>query len=297
MMKSSLLPPVGVPAPPPLQQSGPAPATGRRATVTTPAASLFSRAKRTDRGVPLRVFFYSEAGFGKTSAAACAPGVAFVLTPGEDGYHILLSRGLVPEVDVAQVSSWSGLCDLLDALAGADQDQVPTWLAIDAMTGVQELLFEHLVQTEYNGVRGEKGFLSYQSGYKIAGREMDILKARLDRVRDRGVNILLLAHSTIGRRPNPEGKDFPRFVPQLHERVWEPLEKWHDVIVIGRFDVDPKEIAKGVVRGQGGGTRILSTQQADWLTAKSRLGNRSEIIVPEGNGQTTWQALELFWKE
>lgn len=274
-----------------LAPPGATPLTGRQAIRSS--GPLFSVAKR-PQNLALRVLWYAEEGFGKTAASAHAPGASFVLGPGEDGYETLLWRGLVPELPVARPETLLDLYHFLDRLA--EEAEVPGWLVLDALGSFQEMLFEYITATEYNGVRGEKGFLSYQGGYRLAGREMERLLSRLERVRERGCNILLLAHATVGKRPNPEGRDFPRHQIQLHEKVYEPLIKWVDLALMGRFQTDVKEVAKGVVRGVGGSVRVLSAANADWMQAKNRFGDHEDVVVSGNTALDTWKALESFWK-
>lgn len=244
---------------------------------------------------PPRIVLNAVEGWGKTSCAAFAPEPAVLMAKGETGYQTLLGAGLVPSVQAAYVEDWEALLAFLDDLAGAATMPCKT-LALDALGGFERLCHERVCARDFEGKWGEKGFSSYQKGYEQSLPDWLQLLQRLDRVRDRGITILLLGHVQIRPFKNPLGEDFDRYVSDVHHKTWGVTHKWADAVLFGQFvnvvDKDKPTDKKG--KGIGGTDRVIYTERRDAYDAKNRYGLPALLDIPnspQGAWDTIWNAI------
>ena len=249
-----------------------------------PAARAAFSAEKIQRG-PLssklapRILLYAVEGWGKTTMGAYAPDPMILMAPGEDGYLTLLGEGRVPEVPRVRISDWAELLGVLDFLA-QNLDECQT-VVLDGLAGFEALCHHKVCDAEFNGDWGEKGFTAFQKGYDIALRDWEILLARLDRLREKGKTVLLLAHHDIRTFSNPIGPDFDQYVTNLHKKTWAVTKPWPDMILFGStITVVSKDKGSKKPKAVGGTDRILYTSLTDGYYAKNRHGLPTEIYMP-----------------
>ena len=244
---------------------------------------------------PPRIVLTAVEGWGKTSCAAFAPEPAILMAKGETGYETLLGSGLVPCVLTAEVPGWRGLLALLDSMAAQPTLEIKT-LALDALGGFERLCHEHVCNRDFEGNWGEKGFAGYQRGFDLAVTDWLRLLQRLDRLRDRGVTVLLLSHVQIRPFKNPLAEDYDRYVADVHHKTWAVTHQWADAVLFGQFvaviNKDRPTDKKG--KGIGRTERILCCERRDAYDAKNRYGMPAEIDIPDDPSRTwptIWEAL------
>lgn len=237
--------------------------------------------------LPPRILLYAVEGWGKTTLAAHAPEPIILMAPGEDGYLTLLGQGRVPEVARVELETWRETIATLDYVIG-HPDECKS-VALDGLARFEALCHQKVCDEEYQGEWGEKGFAAYGRGYEAAVREWLILLERLDRLRQLGKTILLLAHSEIRTYSNPLGPDFDQYILNLHRKTWAATKPWPDMVLFGTtVSVVTKE--KGKAKGIGGTDRVLHTSLTDGFYAKNRHGLPAEILMPEDPSQL-WSTL------
>lgn len=239
---------------------------------------------------PPRIVLNAVEGWGKTSCLAYMPKPLLLMSKGETGYDTLAGNGLAPEIPAELVESWEGLHKILDMLAKEESLPYKT-LGLDATGGFEKLCHEYVCRTEYNGVWGDKGFGSYQKGYDVSITEWVKMLSKLDRIRNKGVMIMLIGHSKIGQYKNPIGNDFDRFTSDMHQKTWGVTLKWVDAALFGKF-VTITEGKKESKKGVGGTDRIIYTEHRDAYDAKNRYGMPPEIDIPNDPSKI-W---ETIWK-
>ena len=222
-------------------------------------------------------------GWGKTSFAANAPGVAIIQSRGETGYQTLVSMGRVPAVPNVVADSWEGLLGLLDTIA-SDPGAIKT-LALDALGGFERLCHEHICLREFGGDWGEKGFGSFARGYEQSIPEWVAMLNRLDKIREKGVSIILLSHVHVKPFKNPTGSDFDRYEAACHAKTWGVTHKWADAVLFCTFRTVTAE-KKGKTKGIGGTDRVAYTERRDAFDAKNRHGMPEELEIPEDPAQS-----------
>lgn len=236
---------------------------------------------------PDRSIVNAVEGWGKTSLVAYAPKPAILMARGETGYPTLLKAGLVPSLPAVELVTWADTLDQLDYMI-ANPDGIET-LALDALGGFERLCHEHVCNRDFGGEWGDKGFQAYMRGYDVSISEWLLMLQRLDRLRNKGVQIIILSHAKSKTFKNPLGADFDRYSADCHDKTWAATTKWADNIFFGTFTtvvVDGKgaiatsDAVKGRKKGIGGDERIVYTQRRDGYDAKNRHGMEPEISMP-----------------
>jgi hypothetical protein len=125
----------------------------------------------------------------------------------ETGFDSLKSVGKIPD-DVTQVKidSYEELMDPQDGLPGAEPG---SWNVLDSLSGFEALLRDYVLRTEFDGVK--KQFDAYSQGTrKNVPRHADLFLSTCVRLRQKGVNILMIAHEATETIRNPQGEDYIR---------------------------------------------------------------------------------------
>ena len=291
--ENAAAPPAASPSPPP----GPPPKAAGNGNGKPVVVPTLGKAEAKFR--PPRIVVNGVEGWGKTSLAAYAPEPAILMARDETGYLTLLGAGTVPNVDAGAIDAWPELLALLDELAGRDELPYKT-LALDAMGGFERLCHEHVCRRDFNNDWGERGFASYQKGYDVALSDWLGLLQRLDKINQRGLMILILAHCQIRPFKNPLGEDYDRFVANVHHKTWSTTHKWVDAVFFANFIpvIDEKKGSRP--KGIGGNDRIIFTQHHDAYDAKNRYGMRAELDIPAKPAEmwpTLWAAIKDNGKE
>jgi len=265
-----------------------------------PQAKIPTISKADVKFLPPKLALNCVEGWGKTSCGAYAPKPAILMARGETGYLTLLGAGLVPSVPKALIESWQSLLALLNDLLTKEKLPYKT-LVFDAIGGFERLCHEFVCYRDFKGDWGEKGFTSYQQGYEVAVSDWLQMLALLDRIRTKGIIILLLGHTQIRPFKNPMGPDFDRYIADIHHKTWAVTHKWVDAALFGTYLTVVDQVSKGKNpkgKGIGGTQRILYTERRDSFDAKNRYAMASEIDIPNDPSQiwsTIWQ--NIYRKE
>jgi len=258
-------------------------ATSRRPTVSPPKKLSLSDAIAGSKKLPSRVVFHGQGGIGKTCFAGHAPKPFFLLSPGETGLHTLIDSGILSDTPNLEVPSWSGLLDVIEELIATE---VPhKTLVIDTIDGMEKLANQFVCDTNYSGDWSEKGFMSYQCGFRgVAAGPWRGFLASLDRLREaRQMGILLLAHTGVGNHRNPNGSDYSRFMPDMYKDAWQLTYGWADIVLFGNRDI----IVEKDKKAKGGAIRTCYSEYDAAWDAKNRHNLPPEIDMGE-SGKEAW---------
>lgn len=268
---------MNAPSAPPARPSMPPPSAKPTSGVLVKSAALaFAMPSAAPRAQCL--ILNTCEGWGKTSFAANAPGVAIIQARGETGYQTLVGMGRVPAVPAVVADSWEGLIGLLDSIT-AEPGAIKV-LALDALGGFERLCHEYICAREFGGDWGEKGFGSFARGYDQSIPEWVGMLNRLDKIREKGVGIILLSHVHVKPFKNPTGADFDRYEAACHAKTWGVTHKWADAVLFGTFRTITAE-KKGKTKGIGGTERVAYTERRDAFDAKNRHGMPEELDIPD----------------
>lgn len=232
-------------------------------------------------GLPNRYILHAVEGWGKTSFGAQTPKPIFIEVGKETGLETLIDNGLVADTPhFPAVQDWAGLLGAIEALTVEDHPY-KTCL-IDTINGSETMCHELVCHRDFGDDWGEKGFASYGKGPEIALPEWRIFLNALDRLREtKRMGIMLLCHTKVKTFKNPEGADYDRYQPDMHEKTWGLTHKWADAVFFGNFEVSVEQgrkvdlMKKG--KGIGGNHRLMYTQRSAAYDAKNRLGLPPEV--------------------
>ena len=190
---------------------------------------------------------------------------------------------------VGGVECWS---DLRDALHQADLWTSHETIIIDSASVAQRYAEKFTIET----VKHEKGHFvksvegyGYGKGFQFVLETFWLLLADLDAHRRAGRNVILVCHATTSMAPNPEGEDYLRYEPDLHQppktgRIRDAVKNWCDHMLFISYD---KVVQDG--KAVGAGTRTIYPQEMPWFWAKSR--TLADPIPYEKGSDEVWKQL------
>jgi hypothetical protein len=253
-------------------------APARAPAAPPPKVSRLSAVKRGRVARPPRCLFYGPEGVGKSSLAADAPATIFLNI--EDGLGEL-DCARYPfddegrEIPRSLVEVYAAIDDL--TVSAHDYETV----AIDTVDAIEaRLLWPHVCES-----RGEEGGIEsfgYGKGYVHALDEWRTFLSRLDKLRDRGMRVILLGHSFVKSFKNPAGEDYDRYQLKLHDKAAGLIKEWCEVVGFVRFEEGAAKLAGDKsqakrARGWASGRRLLHLERTAAWDAKSRLSLPTEI--------------------
>lgn len=233
--------------------------------------------RRGPRETPFSVVLYGPEGIGKSTFGAGAPNPIFLGT--EDG---------TSQLDVASFPTPQKFSDVLDAIAtlGAEEHDFRT-LVLDTLDWLEPLIHAHVCKA--NGKASIEAF-GYGKGYVLALDEWRTLLAALGKLRTKGMNVVLLAHSRVKGYHNPAGDDYDRYTMKLHEKAEQLVKEWADAVLFATYKVVTTENDQGRIKAYGDGTRVAYTEHRPAWDAKNRYGLPLEIPLDWGDFEAAARA-------
>ncbi len=214
---------------------------------------------------PMRVLLYGVEKIGKSSFAAAAPGCIFICP--EDGISEI-GAPTFPEPSV-----WAEVLAAIEELRTSAHDY--RFLVIDTVDWIEPMIWEHICKRD-----GEKSVESYGygRGYTAALDEWRMLLSKLEKLRaDRGMGIIMLAHSWTKPWKNPLGGDYDRFEMKMNNKASGLLKEWADCVLFAAFEQYAHEDKNKRVRGVSSGARMIYTQRNAVYDAGNRYNLPPEL--------------------
>lgn len=208
-----------------------------------------------------RVMIYGPHGLGKTTFGSGAPAPVFILT--EDGLGKL-------EVDHFPLAT--SYQDVLDAISALyEQDHNFSTVVIDSLDWLDSLVWQD-IHSKHDAKE-----LAYGKGAVIAADYWRNILDGLSALRDeKGMAVVLIAHTEIKRFDSPETEPYDRYRPKLQERSSALIQEWCDAVFFCNYRVVTKEtdvgFNKDVRRGITTGERLMYTTEKPAYLAKNRYG-------------------------
>lgn len=206
---------------------------------------------------PLFVGIYGSPGVGKNTWAAAAPRPIFV-GPEEGTYNMDVARYPIAR-------HYKEVLSDLEELLKKNHDFKT--VVLDSMDLIETLLFEQMC-LDYSKKSVEA--FGYNSGYKIALVYWKQLKVLLDQLREKGMNIILIAHSQIRKLKDPVNQaEYDHFELALHKDAAAYWRFHMDALLFANFEVFTHK-ENGKTRAISEGLRFLYTEFRHGYDAKNR---------------------------
>lgn len=243
------------------------------------AISLKSISRTQRNSLPPRVVIHGAQKIGKTTFAAGAYNPIF----------IALEDGLSGLDDVAAFNggqplrSYEEVEQALDALSGEEHDFGT--VVIDSTDWLEPLIWAHTCRKNNWQSIEQPGF---GKGYVEANAVWREFLDRLNWLRnERGMAVILIAHSAVKRFEAPDSEAFDRYELKMQKGALGLIVEWADAILFAQEETAIKKEAHGQnvrARGISTGRRIVNTNAKPSFIA----GNRYDLpdVLP-----LEWSAL------
>jgi hypothetical protein len=253
-----------------LARRSPTPATmttNTPAPVTAPARFSLASITKAPAIKPPKICLYGVPGIGKTSFAAAAPKPIFLLA--EDGL------GMQQAAHFPLLKSYQDCLDAIGALY-LEQHDYET-VVLDTADALEPMLWAHICN-QAGKARVED--FGYGKGYDIAAAEWRNMLTGLSALRDeKGMAVILLAHSSVTRFEAPDSDGYDRYAMRLHKKANALLNDWSDCVLFANYRTHLVSAGKDGERKRavGTGQRILHTTERPAWAAKNRYRLPDEI--------------------
>lgn len=206
--------------------------------------------------LPDRILLIGIEGIGKTTFGLSAPKPIFLDL--EDGARKFNAASL----DVPMT-----LDGVMSALRTLDTQHDYKTLVIDTADALDAIIIA--------GVCRARGWADietpgYGKGYTAACDEWRKILSALERLRARGMEVIITCHAKIQNFANPRGEDYMRYAPKLSRGAAELIKEWCDTVLFAtNEDLTTKRNDKTKATA---GERVLYTTRHPTYDAKNRDG-------------------------
>ena len=227
---------------------------------------------------PRRILLYGVHGVGKSTWASEAPGALFLDI--EDG---------IGDLDVNKTEHLKDFGAVVACISWlVTNDHKFQTIVLDTVDWMEHMIFEDVARSAGKANIEEIG---YGKGYKIAAKKWQFLLNGLERLREKGMTIVLLCHAQIRKFTPPDGDGYERYEPSIHEVGSRILQEWCDEVLFACFRIFTRTEDQGFGKERkiaiGGKERLIKTSESASVIAKNRLKLPDELPL-------TWAALAEF---
>ena len=218
--------------------------------------------KKTRKEAPVRLAMHGPGGTGKSTFAAAAPSPVFIAA--EDGLTNIDAHAFPEPL------GWADLLAQIDSLATEAHNY--RTLVVDSLDWAEPLCWSAVC--DLGDAKGKRmpniEAFGYGKGYTAALDQWRVFLSKLSAVRERGLNIILIAHSVRKSVKNPEGEDYEQWQMKIHDKAAGLIKEWVDVVGYASGEVLTMENENGRVKGIASGKRVLKTAPAAGYDGKTR---------------------------
>jgi hypothetical protein len=215
---------------------------------------------------PLMITLYSPEGLGKSTWASKAPRP--IILDIEHGTRELDVDRFVFDEATSRTTPES-FAEVLAALRALESEEHPyKTVVLDTADALEHLIHAHICYRD-----GKQGIEDYGfgKGYVAALDEWRLLVALLERLRKRGMNVIVLAHSSVRPFKDPASDGWDRYQMKLHHSAAGLIKERSDVVLFGAYETFAIKNEKTKrVQGVSTGARIVHTVHNAAWDAKNR---------------------------
>lgn len=230
--------------------------------VTMPTVSQPTAPISISRGLipsATRLALYGPEGVGKSTLVAGFPEPVFLDTEGGTA-HLDVARFPRPR-------NWADALAAINHLLTAEHGHKT--LVIDSVDWLEKLLIEEVCRKANK--EGLEDF-GYGKGLVYLAEEFARFLALLEKLRDRGIHVVLVGHSTIRKFEAPDAAgSYDRYELKLAKQVAALVKEWVDALLFVNFVTKTTE-KDGKLRAVGGRERVIHTTHTAAWDAKNRYG-------------------------
>lgn len=232
------------------------------------------------------ILLYGPPGVGKTTFASQAPG-AIVLQVKDHSLDVLVRSGVMSPVPSVNAENWDDALGFLDYLEeGKHEYRV---LIIDGASGLEAFCDDSTREDEFKD--DLRKYLDFGKGPIFsASRWADFLN-KVDRLKAKGMTVMLLAHRGVSEVKNADGTNYYKFVPSMNEKKYVPTLAYTDAILRMDYPIAIKDVNDLTGKGKavGGTQRVLYCTGEASFDAKNRL-NLPPLIGLGNSHEQAWAA-------
>ena len=212
-----------------------------------------------------RIVVYGPEGIGKSTFASQFPKPVFIDTEGSTE-HLNVAR-------TPKSNNWLELTSQIQYFI--DNDTEYSTLVIDTIDWAEKLCIKNLL-SEHNK-SGIEDF-GYGQGYVYLYEAMDRFLAKLEVLRNKGMNILFLAHSIVKRHDLPEETgSYDRYELKLEKKNTPLIKEWVDMVLFCNYEIYVVEDKGSSKKKAAGGSRVIYTSPTPYWSAKNRHGLKDKL--------------------
>lgn len=236
-----------------------------------------SELKSTTAIDPPRVLLYSPPGLGKTSLASEFPAPVIMD----------LERGVPMGVTIPSLGELEEWAELMEALIALyTQEHAFKTLIVDSLDRLEQLAQREVCKLNKWASIEDAG---YGKGYVMAADKIrEFIDGANGLRRKRGMNVIYIAHSVIGRFDDPQSSPYSKYDVRLHKAVHAMIEDDVDAILFINQDTNVQAedvgFGKTVKRADGGGFRWIYTEARPSFNAKNRYNMPAKLKFDKGTG-------------
>lgn len=208
-----------------------------------------------------KIVIYGLEGVGKSTLAGKAPNPLFIDLEGGSN-HL--------DTDRTTPKNWAEAVKTAEAAATSSYSTI----VLDTADWAERMCNDHVCARDKKSNIEDYG---YGKGYGIAALEYVKLLGALDKCRDNGKTVIMLAHSQIKKFERPdESGSYDRFELKCSKMVSPIVKEWCDALLFADYKTIVQESATGKAKGIGGKERVLRCSHSAAWDAKNRFGLNDE---------------------
>lgn len=221
---------------------------------------------------PERILMYGVQGIGKNTFASTFESPVIIQT--EEG-----SQALPDYVQVSElVTSLDDLYENIGWLLNEDHEFKT--VILDTLDWLEPIMWRACsIQNNWKGIE-EPG---YGKGYIALDSLWQIVMGGFDKLRDRGITIVVLAHSEIKRVEPPDNDPYDMYQIKVHKRASALWQEWADMVLFANYRIFTKKAGgsfdKDKKKAIGSGERVIYTNERPAWRAKNRWSLPDEIYI------------------